>query len=292
MIFLRWKLGPPQETGLNNFALPLAGLAEKWGVTFASRAELNDQTLWWATLALTAGLTAQALFFAVRWRPKEIWWRVGATFMILMLFLAQPVWEGYPGAAGRVLLPMTLAFNILVPRGRRWLAVLLAGNLTVVAGFKEFTPPREFFTVSAPRELLSEVRVVRTGGWYGSEDSGGLRWRWSSGKDRPGLRIVNDSGAPLTIVCEGQVASALDERRLRISAGSAAAPRTNDAMVWSGELRAQAEKFQFGLTVPSGATLVSFATDKPGHVVGNDPRIMAFKVLNVSIVVKPTAESP
>lgn len=287
MIYLRWRLGPASDTGFNNFSLPLAGLAEKWGVTLASRSELSDATLWWATLALTVGLTIQALFFALRWRPHELWWRVGATFAALMVFLSQPVWEGYPGAAGRVLLPMTLAFNLLVPRGRRWLAVLIAGNLTVVAAFKEFTPPREFYTLTAPSELSAAVKVERTGGWYGAEDGGGLRWRWSSGQSA--LRIRNDSGGPFTIVVEGHATSAEDERRLRISAGPSAGPRTDDAMVWSGQLGAQPQEFRLGVTVPPGGIVLSFSTDKPGHAVSTDPRQMAFRISNMNIVVKPAA---
>ena len=285
MFYLRVRLGPANETGLNNFSLPLSGLAEKWGTTLANRSELTDSTLWWATLAMTAGLTVQTIFFAVRWRPREIWWRVGATFAALVLFLAQPVWEGFPGAAGRVLLPMTLAFNILVPRGRRWLAVLIVGNLTVLAGFKEFTPPREFYRVTAPGELVSEVKVERIGDWYGAENSGDVRWRWSKG--RSGLRIRNNFGFPLMVTCEGEAQPAHDERKLRISVSHAATPAAGDAMVWSGELEPLPRKFQFGFTLPPGDTMLSFTTDKPGHSVGSDPRQMAVRISNLSIVVRP-----
>jgi hypothetical protein len=278
VIYLRWKFGAPSETGFNNFTLPLAGLVEKWSVTLASFNDPAKPLLRWATLAVVAGLTVQALFFALRWRPRELPWRVGAMFVGLMFFLATPVWEGAPGAAARALLPMTLAFNLLVPRGRRWLAVLMAGNLTVVAAYYEFTPPREFYSVTAPGELLATVTFERTGGWYDAEDAGGLRWRWSSGD--AGLRLHNNSGQPLTIVCTGRAASALDERRLRISAG--------EAMVWSGELATQPVNFQFGVAVPPGETALTFATDKPAHGIGNDPRKMAFEILNLEIVVKPT----
>jgi hypothetical protein len=280
VIYLRWRLGPPSETGLNNFTLPLAGFVEKWGATLASVNNHAVSPLWWATLAVMLGLTVQILFFALRWRPGELAWRVGVVFVGLMLFLATPVWEGAPGAAGRALLPMTLAFNLLVPRGRRWLAVLLAGNLTVLAAYAEFTPPREFYTVTAPSEVLPAVTVARTGGWYDAEDARGLRWRWSSGPS--GLRIGNHSGGAVTIVFTGRAVSAQDERRLRISVG--------EAMVWSGELAAQPVNFQFGVTVPPGETVVSFTTDKPAHPVGNDPRLMAFGIYNLDIVVKPAAD--
>ena len=91
----------------------------------------EEGAIYWATFATVAALAVQALFFVLRWRPAERWWRVGAAFAGMMFFLSTPVWEGYPGASTRVLLPMTLAFNVLVPRTGRWLPILLAGNLTV-----------------------------------------------------------------------------------------------------------------------------------------------------------------
>ncbi len=277
VIYLRWKFGLPTETGLNNFTLPLAGLAEKWGATVASLGDRSHSPSRWVTLAATAGLTVQAVFFFLRWRPRELSWRVGATFVGLMATLATPVWEGLPGAAGRALLPMTLAFNLAVPRGRRWLAVLIAGNLTVAAAYKEFSPPTEFFTLRAPSELATAVAIERTGDWYGPEDGGGIRWRWSAG--HAGLRVQNNSGHALTLLCSGHAAPALDERRLRISAG--------EAMVWSGELDVQPAEFQFGVVLPPGETTLTFSTDKPAHPIGTDERTMAFKIYNVDLVVKP-----
>jgi hypothetical protein len=274
---IRWRFGPPSETGLNNFTLPLAGLAEKWGATLAEIARRDDSTLRWATLAVTFGLTVQFLFFVLRWRPRERWWRVGATFAGLLMFLATPVWEGFPGAAARALLPMTLAFNVLVPRGGRWLMVLIAGNLTVVASYKEFDPPQEFYQLSGERELVGAVHIKRGGGWYSAESAAGMRWRWSAGESA--LQIRNDAGRPLTLVFHGRAAPAQDERRLIVNAGQ--------AMVWAGALGATPVSLQFGFVLPPGETTLAFVTDQPAHPVGTDERKMAFQILNLEIVVKP-----
>ena len=72
----------------------------------------------WATLAATFSLVVQAVFFVVHRRAAEPWWRVGAIYMGLMVCLGPSVWAGFPGAATRVLLPLTLAFNVLAVRGR------------------------------------------------------------------------------------------------------------------------------------------------------------------------------
>lgn len=285
VLYLRWRFGAPSESGLNNFTLPLAGLVEKWGATWKLRSGTTDELLWWGTLATVAAITVQILFFVLRWRTAELWWRVGAVFAGLSFLISTPVWEGFPGAAGRALLPMTLAFNILVPRGRRWLPVLIAGNLSVLAGFKEFTPPREFYTVSASGELAAQVRVERTGNWYGAENDANFRWRWSSGQ--AGLRLHNGSAQPVLAVIKGHASPAVDERRLRISASPAPGDESRKALVWSGELGKLPTAFQFGITVPPGDTIVSFATDRPPHPIGSDPRMMAFSISNLEILFKP-----
>ena len=293
VMYLRWKFGMLNETGLNNFTLPLAGLGEKWGETVAMIMEQPYLHAARATLAVMIALTVQFLFFGLRWRPREIWWRIGATFALMLMFLSTPVWEGFPGAAARVLLPMTLAFNLLVPRGRQWLGVLIAGNLSVIAGYTEFSlPVREFFQVSVAPEVAGNVRVTRTAGWHGAEEHWGTRWRWSSGQSDLVLR--NTANAPVMIVCTGTVKTASDNRRLNISVRSLAGPTTEAASVWSGELTGQesSAKFQFAATIPPGETVLSFASDKPGHPIGHDTRILAFKISDLEIVVKPATGHP
>ena len=78
---------------------------------------IRKNWLEWVTLDATLALTVQMLFFFARWRPKEIWWRVGAMFAVMMAFLAEPVWEGYPGAFTRVLGPMVRAGHQSWTRG-------------------------------------------------------------------------------------------------------------------------------------------------------------------------------
>jgi len=72
----------------------------------------------WTTLLAVAGLTAQALFILRFPRPADPWWRLGAVYTLLLSFLGTPVWEGFPGAATRVLLPLNVACNVLALRRR------------------------------------------------------------------------------------------------------------------------------------------------------------------------------
>ena len=275
---LFWKLGPADDpAGVGNFGLPLAGLAEKWGTVVARSSASGHSPLDWATLAVTLALTVQWLFFVLRWRPAETWWRVGAAFAVLMTFLSTPVWEGFPGAGTRVLLPMTLAFNLVVPRGRRWLPVLLAGNLTVLAAWFEFNPPpRDFVHVVGEGGANVAVQIGPATGWSGSENHDKDRWRWSSGEAT--LRIRNDAGTPVILVVQGRIA-AVDNRHVRAFAG--------EAMVWSGAVGEKPANLQFGCVVPAGESALRFSSDRPGRHVGQDPRLLAFSVYNLEIVVRP-----
>ena len=275
--YVRWKVGPADDTGFGNFTVPLSGLAEKWGDSLGDLLSHPYSPTAITTLATVVALTAQFAFFLLRWRPGEPWWRIGATYALLLVFLATPVWEGFPGAATRVLLPMMLAFNITVPRGRRWLPLLLAGNLTVLAAYKEFTPPHEFFHLHGERRVLLALRVERTGGWHGVEFGRGAEWRWSNGE--AGLRFHNDTGGPLALTFHGQVASAHDERRVRVFKG--------EVLLWGEAISSAPEELRFGLVLPPGETELEFKSDAPGHPVGTDERRLAFRVTNLEIVVKP-----
>ncbi|MEY2878862.1 MAG: hypothetical protein RLZZ15_1242 [Verrucomicrobiota bacterium] len=277
MFWLRWKLGPTGDAGLGNFSPPFAGLAEKWGEALAGIVAHPFSPTNRTTLAYVLALTAQFLFFALRWRPADVWWRVGAAYALLLAFLATPVWEGFPGAAARVVLPMMLAFNLTVPRGGRWWLVLLAGNLGVFAAYKDFTPPREFFQVRAEGVAAGAVTVERTGAWHGCEQAGAAVWRWSGGA--AGLRLRNTSGAPVRVIVTGRVASAEGERRVRLAAG--------EALVWSEVVSTLPEALRGGCTLAPGETELRFTTDRPAGRVGGDERPLAYKVLNLEIVVRP-----
>ena len=79
-------------------------------------------------LAALAGITLQAAYLCAvgltRWRSP--WWRLGIAFVALLLVVKAEIWLG---AYHRVLLPLTFSFNLLLPGGRAFWPVFLAGNL-------------------------------------------------------------------------------------------------------------------------------------------------------------------
>jgi hypothetical protein len=163
--------------GLNNLGPPFSALlAKAHEIAAAWRARGFDAAVR-DEILIAAGLGVQVAFVVARPRAGEPWWRVGAAFATLAAFLGWPVWEGFPSAAARAALPLTLAFNRLAPRTRGGLALLLAGNLGV------FVLP-DVLDAYAPTEQVifaGNVCAFRRDGWYPPEHAGRQTWRWTSG---------------------------------------------------------------------------------------------------------------
>jgi hypothetical protein len=276
VVYLRIRFGPPGDTGMSNFTLPLAGFVEKARVAWSAAVGRDTSPLQQATLAVVIALAVQWGFFVARWQPANRWWRVGATFAVLLMFLATPVWEGFPGAATRVLLPMTLAFNILAPRGVKWLPLVVMGNLTVAASVFEFSPPHEFYVLRGEPAVRDAVHVVPATGWHGPERHLEEHWRWSA--DRAELHFLNGNNQAVLIAVHGYASAAVDPRKLRVSIG--------ENMIWSGDLEHARREMRFGFTAPPGETVLTFSSDRPARKVGADPRELAFKVANLEIFVR------
>ena len=291
MLVLKLWLGSGGDAGARNFALPFVGYANKWVETLAIfKTDDAGSIGLWSAMMLVA-LTAQCLFFVLRPRWSEAWWRAGIGYAVLLVVLGDAVWEGYPGAASRVLLPMTLAFNILVPRGKAWWAVLLLGNLTVFFSSDTLKPPgRESFRVEGPRELRMVAATGRTveaefsdREWYQPERSRFDYWRWSRGP----AEVVLRNPQPFAVVAD--IAFDLkssDERKVTVRA---AGPQ--GAVLWSGETVHTLR----GVLVPNvrlapGDTVWRFETDKAALLPSNgDPRKVAFSLRNMEIRVKAKA---
>lgn len=281
MGYIRWKFGPAEDPGMGNFTYPFAGYVEKWREAWGTVTGPDSAEVYWATFGVVGALAVQWLFLVLRWRPGERWWRIGAAFAGMMMFLSTPVWEGFPGASTRVLLPMTLAFNVLVPRGGRWLPVLLAGNLTVAASVFEFSPPHDFHRLRGDATLVSAVQVKALKGWHGPERHLEHHWRWASG--RAEVRITNAAERPVAVTVRGQVLSVGDLRSIRVAVG--------EKLLWGETVGQGAAPLRFGLTVPPGETILVFSTDRPAQKVGTDPRDLAFQVANLEIILAPAGAS-
>ncbi len=179
--------------GLSNFAPPFSALAAKareLAAAWRARgfdASVRDEIL------IAAALAVQIAFVAARPRPEQPWWRIGAAFATLTAFFGWPVWEGFPSAAARAALPLTLAFNRLAPRTRGGLALLLAGNLGLLA-----LPDLLDSDVPTEQVLFAGGVGAHDGeGWFSSEHAGRDTWRWATGPAT--ITLGNPNGRPRTV---------------------------------------------------------------------------------------------
>lgn len=291
VICLKLWLGSGGDAGARNFALPFAGFVEKWGETFAQlRADGFKSFARWNLFVLVA-LTVQFLFFAVRPNWRNPWWRIAAAYSLLMVMLGQAVWEGYPGAASRVLLPMALAFNILVPRGRWWWLVLVLGNLAVIPSADVMNPPgRDGYRIAGTRELRvanssgKAMEVIFNEHWYAPEKSHFEYWRWSDGG---GVVTIRNPHAETLVVDVEFVLRAAGVRTVTV--------RHGETIWWHGELRAgQPETVELlALRLPPGDTVVHFETDQPAvPASAEDLRRIAFNVRNLKIRLRALEKDP
>jgi hypothetical protein len=276
-------LGESGGAWAGNFGLPLAGYFGKWRET---RAQLGVSYFGTVSLAMLVALTTQLLFFALRLRRAKPWWRVGAAYSVLMIFLGPAVWEGYPGAAGRVLLPMTLAFNILVPRGRRWWPVLLLGNLTVLAAPNVLMNPAPAgYRVEGSRlssmvkPWEQDVEVLFDARWLGPEHSYFTYWRWSRGT----ADIIVHNPHPYRILADASFGlNSGDDRQVVL--------RADGRVLWTGEVgRKTCEVVLRNVPLPSGDMVWAFETDRPAVKPNNgDVRALAFCLHGLKLELKAT----
>jgi len=279
--YIRWQTGPADQ-GWDNFTRPLSSFAGKWRAVLAAVQSPPDALLAWTTLLATLGLTVQAAWFAATARRQALadpWWRIGATYAVLMLFLGPAVWDGYPGAATRVLLPMTLAFNVLACRRRTALALLIAGNLAVPAGLlamKDHPPhPREI--VAAHGGGISYL--ARTDdGWYKVERTTWHAKAWSSG------------GGKLEIETWPH-----DDRALHLAFSTrSVVPRTvaireGNTLLWQGTVGASYQEVTIPFATAAGHAVLDFSTDSPSVPAGSgaNMRLLTFNLRDPRVIPNP-----
>jgi hypothetical protein len=291
LVCIRFWLGDAHAVGTRNFAAPFAGLANKVQDLVSSFLAGSGRARDVAILdtATILGILAQFFFFAFRVRWRDPWWRVGASYAVLMVFLGDAVWESYPSASVRVLLPMTLAFNILVPRRGWWLGLLLLGNLGVVSSQDLLKPPgRETFVVKGPSGLSFNERTSRSvevvfgkANWWHPEKSRWEYFRWSLGDST--LAIRNPQAFPILADVRFRLRS-VDERAALVS--------LDGALVWNGILRpGEVRKATIaGIVLKPGDTTLLFQSDRPGsYPGGGDHRRLSYSVrdLEVDLLKRP-----
>jgi hypothetical protein len=279
LVYVRWRVAPA-DAGWGNFTLPLSGFVEKWSTALADLAYFYDPVIAWATFLAVLGLTVQAVFILSRWRLfADAWWRIGAVYTGLMAVLGTAVWEGYPGACMRVLLPLTLAFNILAQRTRAKVIWLILGNLGLGSGLivlRDF--PTNTHELYAGRGGGVPAVMQIDSGWFGVEHARRHLWAWSSGNAR--IDIESWSVNPADV--DFQFA-------LRSLAPRTVAIGQDGRELWRGAISAseKLQHFRIPLRLTPGHTKIDFSTDTPATREGPDAnaRDLAFALYDPQLSV-------
>jgi hypothetical protein len=157
--------------------LPLTGWLGRWK-ELANGVEPADSWIWWESLLEHVALSVQAVYLLSRPKKNCPWWRAGMAYVVLLICLGHAVWGGFPNAASRVLLPLTLVFNVLAVRNRAALAWLLAGNLSILAGVHALWPAPRTHELPAHGSWTSFQMLETDERWSTTERNWKWHWAW------------------------------------------------------------------------------------------------------------------
>lgn len=286
--FVAWLVAIPLLAGVSplegggNFTWPFVGYVERWR-ELISAAQAPGGLVRPSLHALLGhiALSVQCICLLIWRRPADGVWRMALGSCLLLVFISTPVWEGFPGAAARVLLPMTFAFTVLLPRGRWWSwPLLLAGSLGVFAGMRALEiAPGELVVTRGPAAHVSRLSVVRGAGWQDPEQGRLETWAWAAGTAH--LKVRNASSSSVRIRFRGRVSTAWPQQISVTAEGGA---------TWAmGPVSGKQVKFaSAAFVVRPGEQLFTFSTDEPaqpgtaGHPVGR-----AYSVRDLVLEVQP-----
>ncbi len=174
--------------GNGNFHLPLVGWFTSALQILKAAGEYGFSSEMLVQYILLATFLAQGIYLIARPKPNRVWWRIGVIFAILMLILGPAVWEGLK-AVPRVVLPLTIAFNLLFSRKRIFLPILIALNSATFVGISSLHIPiaAERFEIVGRSDLAFDSEKgsysnIKLGeGWYRMVGGPDLYRIWSSG---------------------------------------------------------------------------------------------------------------
>ena len=125
--------------GTNQLVLPGTAIVEIWRDALVSVRRNGMLSGAGLTFSLLFALAVQAVYLLRRREYAAPWWRVAVAYAVLMLLLDRTLANPATGAISRVLLPMTVGFNLLLAsegRGTRFWPWFIAGNLHVIPAFR------------------------------------------------------------------------------------------------------------------------------------------------------------
>jgi len=114
------------------FGMPLVSFFRHLGLAASSfTARPNANSIFEILAPISLG--AQVIYLLAKPRPASAYWRMGVVFAVLFFFLSDAIFVEQAGYC-RILLPLTVAFNVLVvqERRQRFSGWFVAGNVGLI----------------------------------------------------------------------------------------------------------------------------------------------------------------
>ncbi len=274
------QLGRSVNVGGRNFEFPFVGAFETFLMIIKEAGEKGFPAGTLLTLATLGSLLVQGIYLLARPKWDSVWSRIGIAFAVLMLILGPAVWEGLQ-AAPRVLLPMTIAFNIVFSRKSFLLPVLIFANTLTFVGLSSFKPllieehyemaDQSNFAYNAETNQYSFLEFKS--GWSIVEGKKSRYWRWSEG----------DSVAEFFNPGDQSLQTELEFTPKTIT------PRNiffelNGELIWQAKNeQLYGEVYTIPFVLNPGTNTLRFYSPTPPETIGNDPRKLSFALVDYKI---------
>lgn len=125
--------------GADTLMAPGTALTFRWLQAVGSARAAGLLSGEWLPVGLLSSMVVQGTYMGVRREYGAPWWRVAVPYVVLMLLFDRVLADPNTGAITRVLLPMTVGFNILLldePRRLPFWAWFAAGNLHLLSALR------------------------------------------------------------------------------------------------------------------------------------------------------------
>ncbi len=274
------QLGKSESIGSRNFTLPLVGASETFLTIIKEAGETGFPPWVFLDLAVLGGLLVQGLYLLARPKPHHAWSRVGIAFALLMLVLGPAVWEGLQ-AVPRVLLPMTIAFNILFTRKTLFLPILVFANVLTYAGIKSFHPPliEEHYEMADLSNFAYDSATNQYSylefkhGWSIVEGKQSRYWRWSEGDSVAEFYVPGDQSLEAEFEFTPKT---ITPRNILFE--------VNGELVWQAKNeQLYGDLYTISFVLEPGNNVLRFYSPTPPERIRNDPRDLSFALVDYKL---------